>query len=39
MRFKIRKAVINQNLREHFDLFGEQVIALALSHPLPVSGN
>ena len=34
MRFKIRRAIIDQKLREQFELYGDQVMALALSVPL-----
>jgi hypothetical protein len=30
MRFRIRKAQIRDDLRQHFELFGEAVVALAL---------
>jgi hypothetical protein len=34
MRFKIRRATIDPKLREQFELYGEQVMALALGVPL-----
>jgi hypothetical protein len=34
MRFKVRRANIDQKLREQFELYGEQVMALALGVPL-----
>jgi hypothetical protein len=34
MRFRIRRAKIDPKLREQFELYGEQVMALALGVPL-----
>ena len=34
MRFNIRRASIDQKLRDQFELYGEQVMALALGVPL-----